>query len=533
MKALAFALAMVASSPVVFAQCPSGAWCSGTFQYDGSANIKSIGADAYTYDVYGRLTSGTADVQRTGVQSRQNYAYDSFGNFTSITRDAGSVGCVGGCELSLTISAVTNHINGAQYDVAGNLIAIDTASYAYDAAGSLVRSTSSDDREFIYTADDERVATKNGVSWTWTVRGRDNKILREFTSAATTLWPTVNRAWAKDYVWRDGGLLAAAGSSFTQHYHLDHLATPRVVSNSAGVKIGVHAYYPFGAELDVSPHESNTELLKFTGHERDVLPGGPYALDNMHARYDMATMGRFLLIDPAPPSMRRPQSWNAYAYVLNNPVVYVDPTGRRQRCYWVGERKDGKGRQVCYEEITVYARMDTGNGGGSGGGSGSGGGGGAAERPRQFTREQCREARALLAEERAGGELSTSAVAAINSNTWTDKTTMFAFNNNIGGSPNFIMSDGREIDIDWFTDLAGTAGNPGWDIGPVTFPVEMRVLGAYLFGKPVSRASHIRDPGHWNRPFEDPGERTAILMVMANAKYSDIFTDELMAKECP
>lgn len=316
-------------------QCVPSDWCSGTYLYDGSANIKTIGADTYTYDVYGRLTSGTADVQRSGVQSLQNYAYDSFGNFTSMTRAAGSVGCVGGCELSLSISSVTNHITGAQYDVAGNLIAIDTASYTYDAAGSLVRSTASDDREFIYTAEDERIATKNGVSWTWTVRGLDKKVLREFTSASTTLWPTVNRAWAKDYVWRDGGLLAAIGSSFTQHYHLDHLATPRVVSNAAGAKIGVHSYYPFGAELDITPHESSTELLKFTGHERDVLPGGPYALDNMHARYDMATMGRFLSIDPSASSAvpASPQSWNRYAYALNNPIAYFDPNGREWRKY--------------------------------------------------------------------------------------------------------------------------------------------------------------------------------------------------------
>lgn len=331
-------LLTVAYTASAFGQCPSGQWCSGGFQYDGSGNVKAIGADVYTYDVYGRLMTGTADVQRTGSYSRQDYTYDAFGNRTAVSRAAGSVGCVGGCELPVVTSSTTNHItsNGAQYDPAGNLIAIDSATYSYDAAGSLVRATSSDDREFIYTAEDERIATKNGVSWTWTVRGGDNKILREFTSLATSLWPTVNRQWAKDYVWRDGQLLATTGpatpgasTTFSQHYHVDQLGTPRVVSDSAGVTLGQHAYYPFGAELDIVPHESRTEFLKFTSHERDLLPGGDKTLDYMHARSMMASLGRFLSPDPILGNPLLPQSWNRYAYVINSPLTSKDPTGMK------------------------------------------------------------------------------------------------------------------------------------------------------------------------------------------------------------
>lgn len=93
------------------------------------------------------------------------------------------------------------------------------------------------------------------------------------------------------------------------------------------------------------------------------------------------------------------------------------------------------------------------------------------------------------------------------------------------------MADGREIDIDWFTDLTATAGHPQLDV-PIGMPREMRVLGAYFFGKTTWYASHLGSKGYF-APFRDPGERTAVLMVISGAKYSDVFTDALMSQECP
>jgi RHS repeat-associated protein len=345
-RVLLLTLAIVTCNVAAFAQtCPQGAsWCSGTYAYDAMGNIRAIGADTYIYDTAGRLLSGTADVQHTGLVSQQDYTYDAFGNRTAASRTAGSVGCLGGCELSPTIdqNTTTNHItgSGAQYDAAGNLIFIqdtNNASYTYDAAGSLVHAVAgTDDRQFIYTADDERIATANGASWTWTVRGLDGKVLREFTSYQPPGGlPTSNWQWTKDYVWRDGLLLASvtpttSGGTATQHFHLDHLGTPRLVTGNNGVQLSVHVYYPFGAELNLTPSEQPAELMKFTGHERDLLANDPHTLDYMHARFYNPTVGRFLSTDPAlktRSAMRLPQIWNRYSYVSNNPLHHVDPTG--------------------------------------------------------------------------------------------------------------------------------------------------------------------------------------------------------------
>ncbi|HSY52626.1 MAG TPA: RHS repeat-associated core domain-containing protein [Thermoanaerobaculia bacterium] len=367
-RVLLLVLAVVTCNAAAFAQgCPSGAsWCSGTYAYDAMGNIRAIGADTYIYDTAGRLVSGTADLQRTGILSRQDYGYDTFGNRTSASRVAGSVDCLGGCEQSPAIDPVTNHITGnsAVYDAAGNLISITntvnstsfTSTYVYDSAGSMAQATAgSDVRQFIYTADDERIATRNGQSWTWTVRGPDNKVLREFTSLepnGSPGLPTTARQWSKDYVWRDGLLLASVSAStsgppITEHFHLDHLGTPRLVSNDNGVQMAIHAYYPFGAELNLSP-ETPVELMKFTGHERDQLASNPNTLDYMHARFEMATMGRFLSVDPVLGGPGSPQTWNRYTYTGNNPIKGTDPTGK---C----EQQDGA--QPCSDgEITVTAK---------------------------------------------------------------------------------------------------------------------------------------------------------------------------------
>jgi RHS repeat-associated protein len=63
---------------------------------------------------------------------------------------------------------------------------------------------------------------------------------------------------------------------------------------------------------------------KFAGKERDSESG----LDNFGARYFASTLGRFMSPDStAYSSSHNPQSWNLYAYTLNNPLKYVDPTG--------------------------------------------------------------------------------------------------------------------------------------------------------------------------------------------------------------
>jgi RHS repeat-associated protein len=308
-------------------------WSTGVvYEYDGSGNVRKIGADTYVYDTAQRLIRGSV------AGSQQSYTYDSFGNRKGCQPAGG-----GDCQYGFKVDSTTNRVEGRTYDKRGNMLQLPEGNtLEYDELG-MVRQENGDRRKvyYIYTADDERIAVYEADTqlekhtWQWTVRGLDKKSLREFTSEGSSGTASFN--WSKDYVWRDGALLASrqpeAGAPdgvSTYHYHVDHLGTPRQVTNAASVIVGRHDYLPFGPELtSTKRNEPKLQDLKFTGHERDEFRDRP-PLDYMHARYYEPRLGRFLSVDPTWESadLGRPQRWNRYSYVLNNPVNMTDPDGR-------------------------------------------------------------------------------------------------------------------------------------------------------------------------------------------------------------
>lgn len=64
-------------------------------------------------------------------------------------------------------------------------------------------------------------------------------------------------------------------------------------------------------------------------HPHDLGVAANANVDYMHARYYSANVGRFLSVDPVIPvsSLRAPQRWNRYTYVMNNPMRFTDPAG--------------------------------------------------------------------------------------------------------------------------------------------------------------------------------------------------------------
>ncbi len=114
----------------------------------------------------------------------------------------------------------------------------------------------------------------------------------------------------------------------------DTLGTPRVITDASGVVKSRHDYLVFGEEIGGgvggrTTGQGYSQLdgvrMKFTGAERDDETG----LDFMQARYYASMQGRFTSPDPLLASgiPASPQSWNRYAYVGNNPLAYVDPSG--------------------------------------------------------------------------------------------------------------------------------------------------------------------------------------------------------------
>ncbi len=94
------------------------------------------------------------------------------------------------------------------------------------------------------------------------------------------------------------------------------------MSYSGGGKKAELRYYPYGASRYASG--STPTAYKFTGQRPDEATG----LYFYNARYYDPALGRFTQPDTIVPAVGNPQALNRYAYALNNPLRYTDPTGR-------------------------------------------------------------------------------------------------------------------------------------------------------------------------------------------------------------
>ena len=139
-------------------------------------------------------------------------------------------------------------------------------------------------------------------------------------------------AWAEIEVYAN---VTPAASSI-QWLIADQLGTARMTIDKTGTLSNIkrHDYFPFGEEVagDTTGrnsdrgYASDTLRQKFTGYERD----NETSLDYAKARYYSNMQGRFTSNDPLMASGKTgiPQSWNRYSYVLNNPLKFVDPSGK-------------------------------------------------------------------------------------------------------------------------------------------------------------------------------------------------------------
>lgn len=250
----------------------------------------------------------------------QVYKYDRFGNRAF---DAGTT-------LPALPQGLSDALSNPLIDPATNRMFEDQngdgqKEYRYDAAGNVIANAAG--QTFVYDGDNMQVgfnggASAGGVSYSYDANGRR---VKKVTASGTTV-----------FVYNAGGSLVAEysnetpmpGSGGTKYLTTDSLGSPRVVTDQSGGVVSRHDYAPFGEELFVnrtSDYHQDSVRQQFTGQERDLESG----LDYFDARYYSSTQGRFTSIDPLAASGQptNPQTWNRYAYVLNNPAALIDPTG--------------------------------------------------------------------------------------------------------------------------------------------------------------------------------------------------------------
>jgi RHS repeat-associated protein len=188
------------------------------------------------------------------------------------------------------------------------------ASYTltYDGENRLVGVSGSATATFIYDGDGKRV--KGTVdSTTTTYLGN----YFEWTTSTSNM---------KKYYYTGGtkvGMRTGEGTGTTGLNWLlgDHLGSTAITASSAGGKLAEVRYKAWGEDRYTSGSTPTT--FRFTGQRQESGIG----LYFYNSRFYDSSLGRFSQPDTIVPQPGNVLAWDRYAYTLNNPVRYTDPSG--------------------------------------------------------------------------------------------------------------------------------------------------------------------------------------------------------------
>ncbi|NOT61489.1 MAG: RHS repeat-associated core domain-containing protein [Acidobacteria bacterium] len=276
----------------------------------------------------------------------QRYKYDRWGNRQLNVVATWGIGInrkdFGKNDTNNRLTAPVGQSGMMTYDAAGNLTFDNYSTpipqcYEYDAENRLKNvklnnCSNAVTHTYTYEADGKRTRRNvNGVE-TWLIYGLGSELVAEYPVGGTSNAPQ------KEYGYRGGQLLVIydateSGDKRWQWLVTDHLGTPRMIADLSGSLTGMkrHDYLPFGEEIKAGTgvrdasygYATDKVRQKFTGYERDDETG----LDFAQSRYYSSTQGRFTKPDVFGGRLTNPQTLNLYAYVLNNPLKWNDPSG--------------------------------------------------------------------------------------------------------------------------------------------------------------------------------------------------------------
>jgi RHS repeat-associated protein len=119
--------------------------------------------------------------------------------------------------------------------------------------------------------------------------------------------------------WAGGG----GGATYLRRWiSPDHLGNAVLYTEPGGAGVKRRVFEPFGKLVAQTATTEATPRL-FTGQRYEASSG----LYDFRARWYDPEAGRFLSVDPIVQEVADPQTHNAYGYVRNNPVNFVDPDG--------------------------------------------------------------------------------------------------------------------------------------------------------------------------------------------------------------
>ncbi|SDG03376.1 RHS repeat-associated core domain-containing protein [Fontibacillus panacisegetis] len=126
-----------------------------------------------------------------------------------------------------------------------------------------------------------------------------------------------------NYVWGPDRLLAKREASTNKKYYYLYNGHGDVVQiiDENGNTVNNYQYDEWGNILQ--QQEGIENPFKYAGEIQDEETGLYY----LRARYYDPAVGRFVSKDTYEGELNNPLTLNLYTYVLNNPLIYTDPTG--------------------------------------------------------------------------------------------------------------------------------------------------------------------------------------------------------------
>jgi RHS repeat-associated protein len=279
--------------------------------YDGSGQATSMtlpnGITAtYGYDGGSRLSSITYN-NGSNLLGNLTYGYDAAGRVTSMGGSLASV------NLPAAVSSASydaaNELTqwggtSLSYDSNGNLTNDGTRSYTWDARNRLVSVSGPGGGGYQYDAVGRRSLNPSGTSFVYD--GFMPLAEMSGVSAGAQYLPGP---------WLDSTFARMDGSG-TQTYLTDALGSVVALTDGTGAIQTQYSYGPYGNTA--ANGVASTNPLQYAGREAD-----PTGLYYYRARYYDPQIGRFISEDP----IGFVGGSNFYAYALDNPMNYRDPSG--------------------------------------------------------------------------------------------------------------------------------------------------------------------------------------------------------------
>ncbi len=323
-------------------------------------NLAAPFTTQYTYlkgSNAGGETTLVAEIKNGG--ETLSYTYDQFGNIVSVSKNGTVVESYEYDGLN-QLTKVTNGANVTEYayDAGGNLASVKlngtvTDSYGYTDADWKDLLTSFNGQSITYDEIGNPLTYRDGFTFTWQHGRRLSSISHNGDSISYIYDPdgirtskVVNNSVTKFHI-MNGTLLGQTKDSDTivflydekaNKYGFDYNGTKYYyifnvqgdvigILNQSGAQIVSYQYDPWGKVLSVSGSEAASigqiNPIRYRGYYYDTETGFYY----LQSRYYDPITRRFLNADTAINAEGTPLEYNLFAYCLNNPVRYTDPTG--------------------------------------------------------------------------------------------------------------------------------------------------------------------------------------------------------------